>query len=59
MQLGLPHIFINVASGSANRASLERKKGLFQVPFISDPNTSVEMFESAEIVKYLEQVYTI
>ena len=35
-----------------------KKTGLFQVPFIVDPNTGVEMFESAEIVKYLNEVYT-
>ena len=30
----------------------------FQVPYIEDPNTGVNMFESAEIVKYLLAVYT-
>ena len=28
-----------------------------QVPFLIDPNTGVEMFESAEIVEYLEATY--
>ena len=32
---------------------------LSQVPYISDPNTGVEMFESAEIVKYLLDTYTV
>ena len=30
----------------------------FQVPFLVDPNTGVELFESPEILDYLEQVYT-
>jgi len=35
------------------------KTGRFQVPFLVDPNTGVEMYESAEICEYLEAVYTI
>jgi glutathione S-transferase len=27
------------------------------VPFLVDPNTNVEMFESADIVRYLEATY--
>mmetsp|Transcript_2922 Transcript_2922/g.3083 ORF Transcript_2922/g.3083 Transcript_2922/m.3083 type:complete len:361 (+) Transcript_2922:92-1174(+) len=56
--LALAHIFIPCAEGSKHRAILERKSGSsFQVPFIVDPNTGVQMFESAEIVKYLKEVY--
>ena len=40
------------------RAVLQSRTGTFQVPFIADPNTGVEMFESAEIVKYLDLTYT-
>jgi glutathione S-transferase len=35
------------------------KTGRFQVPFIVDHNTGIEMFEGAEIVEYLESVYTV
>jgi glutathione S-transferase len=28
------------------------------VPFLVDPNTGVELFESPEILEYLEAVYT-
>jgi glutathione S-transferase len=35
------------------------KVGRFQVPFLVDANTGVELFEGAEIVKYLETVYTV
>jgi glutathione S-transferase len=27
------------------------------VPYLVDPNTGVEMFESADIVRYLEDTY--
>jgi glutathione S-transferase len=30
-----------------------------QVPYLIDPNTGVEMFESAEIVEYLEKTYSL
>jgi len=59
-QLGLSHVMINCAAGSGNRSKLTSKTGgVFQVPYISDPNTGVDMFESAEIVKYLTQTYTV
>jgi glutathione S-transferase len=35
------------------------KTGRFQVPFLVDPNTGIEMYEGAEIVEYLEAVYTV
>ncbi len=28
-----------------------------QVPFLIDPNTQTQLFESAKIVKYLQQTY--
>ena len=38
----------------------DRMKGVqFQVPFLVDPNTGVELFESPEILDYLEEVYTV
>ena len=35
------------------------RTGRFQVLFLVDTNTGVEMFESAEIVEYLEDVYIV
>ena len=29
------------------------------VPYLIDPNTSTEMFESADIVGYLEETYVV
>jgi hypothetical protein len=30
-----------------------------QVPFLEDPNTGIEMFESAEIIDYIRATYTL
>ena len=56
--LCLPHVMVSCPRGSANRDKMMQKTGRFQVPFLVDPNTGVEMFEGPEIVRYLEAVYT-
>ena len=45
--------------GSTKRDELLEKTGRFQVPFLEDPNTGVEMFESASMVTYLEETYAL
>ena len=58
--LCLPHRLVSCARGSANRDRMVQKTGrTFQVPFLVDPNTGIELFESAAIVQYLESVYTV
>jgi glutathione S-transferase len=57
--LCLPHIMVSCSRGSANRDRMVARTGRFQVPFLVDPNTGLELFESTEIVKYLEAVYTL
>lgn len=56
--LMLPHVIVNCARGSAKREALIVRTGRFQVPFLADPNTGIEMFESPEICEYLDKVYT-
>jgi len=57
--LGLSHVLVNCANGSKKRSFVTAKSGgPFSVPFIVDPNTGVELFESKEIVRYLEATYT-
>ena len=34
-----------------------RRSGKMQVPWLHDPNTGTSMFESADIVAYLERTY--
>jgi len=40
-----------------NRKVLAERTGQVQVPYLIDPNTGIEMFESAEILRYLETTY--
>jgi glutathione S-transferase len=40
-----------------NRAKLLARAGHVQVPYLVDPNTGTEMFESADIIRYLENTY--
>jgi glutathione S-transferase len=58
--LCLKHTLIPTSRGSANRDKLIAKTGVqFQVPYLVDPNTGVELFESPDILDYLEEVYTV
>jgi glutathione S-transferase len=41
-----------------NRKALLARAGKVQLPYLVDPNTGTEMFESARIVKYLELTYS-
>lgn len=42
---------------NTKREAFFRKHGNVQVPFLIDPNTGEELFESKEIVKYLDKHY--
>jgi glutathione S-transferase len=55
--LEVPYLLHNVAKGSAKRDAFVRRAGKMQVPYLVDPNTSAAMFESADIVRYLETTY--
>jgi glutathione S-transferase len=57
--LELPYHLYNVATGSARREAFTARSGRMMVPWLADPNTGVEMFESAEIVAYLETTYAL
>ena len=57
--LGLPHVVVSCSRGSTNRDRMVEKTGRFQVPYIVDSNTGIDMFEGPEIVEYLEAVYTV
>jgi len=57
--LALPHTVVNAARGSVKREELIGRTGKpFQVPYLVDPNTGVELFESVAIRIYLDRVYT-
>ncbi len=55
--LEIPYVLHNVAKGSPSRDAFVARSGKMQVPYLVDPNTGAEMFESAEIVAYLERTY--
>lgn len=56
-ELELPHLLVNVGKGSAERSAFRERSGRMMVPWLADPNTGRELFESAEIVRYLRETY--
>lgn len=56
-ELELEYRLHNVAKGSAGREAFVARSGKMMVPWLVDPNTDVEMFESADILAYLEGTY--
>ncbi|KAK1389653.1 Thioredoxin family protein [Heracleum sosnowskyi] len=59
VELELPHILHSCARGSPKRQLIYEKTGHFQVPYLEDPNTGIQMFESAEIVEYIKATYAL
>jgi len=55
--LEIPYLLHNVGRGSPSRPAFAERSGKMQVPFLVDPNSNVEMFESADIAAYLEERY--
>jgi glutathione S-transferase len=53
----IPYLLHNVAKGSPKREAFIERSGRMMVPYLVDPNTSVAMFESADIVGYLRETY--
>lgn len=56
-ELDLESIVRNVPKGSPKRALLSKLGGKMQVPYMVDPNSGSAMYESDEIVAYLEERY--
>ncbi|KAB1222577.1 hypothetical protein CJ030_MR2G004941 [Morella rubra] len=59
VELELPHLVRSCARGSPKRQILYERVGHFQVPYLEDPNTGVQMFESAEIIEYIRATYAL
>jgi len=55
--LELPYLLHNVGKGSPSREAFVARSGRMQVPWLVDPNSGAMLFESAEIVRYLEATY--
>jgi glutathione S-transferase len=57
--LEIPYLLHNVGKGSPSRDAFVARSGRMMVPYLVDPNTGVAMFESADIVRYLERTYAV
>jgi len=55
--LEIPYLLHNVGKGSPRRVAFVKRSGKMMVPYVADPNTGEEMFESADIVSYLYRTY--
>ena len=56
-ELTLPYRLHNLGKRSAARPAFKELAGRVMVPYLRDPNTGAAMFESADIVAYLEETY--
>jgi glutathione S-transferase len=56
-ELALPYVVRNLPKGSPKREELVRRGGKMQVPYLVDPNTGREMYESDTITAYLDAEY--
>lgn len=56
-ELNLDHVVRNVAKGSTRRPELVSRGGRMMVPYLVDPNHGIELYESEEIVAYLNRTY--
>lgn len=56
-ELDLEFVVKNMPKGSPKRAELIERGGKFQVPYLVDPNTKKEMYESDDITDYLQERY--
>ena len=56
-ELCIPHIVRYCPRGSNKRDALFASTNHFQVPYLTDSNTGVRMYESKEICEYIESEY--
>ena len=56
-ELGVNYISVPSLPGTKNWDRLIELGGEEQVPFIHDPKTGMKMYESADIIAYLEKTY--
>jgi glutathione S-transferase len=57
-ELDLDVLVHPVAHGSRRRADLEQLGGRIQVPYLVDPNTGTALYESEDILAYLDDRYS-
>lgn len=52
-------VFASTPLRGRNRLLLKERTGRVQLPYLIDPNTGAEMFESEDILRYLESSYAL
>ncbi|CAN5923815.1 glutathione S-transferase N-terminal domain-containing protein [soil metagenome] len=58
-ELELPYVLHNLGKKSERRPAFLERTGKLQVPYLEDPNTGTKLFESQDIVRYLEATYAV
>lgn len=58
-ELELPYLLHNVGKGSPRRRDFIARSGKMQVPWLADPNTGWQGFESLDIERYLVETYAL
>lgn len=58
-ELELPYVARNIGKHSPKRPDFQARAGKLQFPYLVDPNTGTSMFESNDIIAYLQQTYGI
>jgi len=56
-ELELPYVLHNLGRRSARRPAFFERTGKLMVPYLEDPNTGTKLFESRDIVRYLDTTY--
>lgn len=56
-ELEIPYIMKTCARGSPTRNQVFEKTGTFQVPYLEDVNTGENLFESLDILNYIDEIY--
>ena len=56
-ELDIPYRLFNVGKGSPSRDAFIARSGRMMVPYLVDPNTDQQLFESQDIVSYLRHTY--
>lgn len=59
-ELEIPYLLRTCSRGSRKRQMMfERTGGYFQAPFLEDPNNDSSLFESGDILRYLDKMYSL
>ena len=53
----VPYEMFNVATDARSREALIERAGRLQVPFLIDTENGVEMYESSDIIRYVQRSY--